>query len=635
MRSLKGNDTIQVIPMARFCAWRNFVESAEINVICEEQGDDSPISPLSRALSGLSDPGRGVYRKLDQEKHEIRLIHILPGPRDDTLRCWMSYISLQDPDATPYECISYCWGGLQDSENIAILPETSFSAFGPSLPTESAHMLPITKNLYTALQYLRANGEERVLWVDALCINQRNLSERGAQVAMMRQIFAKSTNTVIWVGESDQETADLLRAAVKVGEHYSRNQERGLVASMHTNSGPNYLHRIHASIKDVYEDWGALDFPLFQREWFKRTWVIQEVFSARSTMLQCGDVVVPWSLILRINSCMHRPAAWTTPWRRTVIPDIHLQLFDSKKYTVDPLAREFSNPRRVSMTDILDVLLYGMDLEASDPRDKVFALLGFLDKESDEDLEDEIKPNYNKSVSRVFADFTRWWIRTHNSLRILSAVHANAGRTWHDMGIPSPTVKHTARPTWSLWHDGRSSWANATSAAWETTTYNASPGHFAHVLPSPSEILSVEGCILGKIESISSFPYFAANSELNELRKVYAHLFEPTNARNVWTSSPFQPGERDETGENLVLAQDMLYDHAYAHVDFLKETGGAIQRHHSCLVTTSEGSQGLCPPMARVEDLVVILFGGRVPYILRASNSEQTDQTDTNRYEFV
>ncbi len=216
MRSLKGNDRIQVVPMARFCAWRNFVKSAEIVAICEEQGDnDSPISPLSRALSGLSDPGRGVYKKLDQEKQEIRLIHILPGPRDDMLRCRMSCISLQDPDATPYECISYCWGGLQDSENIAIYPEELFSAFGQPLPAESAHILPITKNLYTALQYFRSKDKERVLWVDALCINQRNLSERGAQVAMMRQIFANSTSTVVWVGESDQKTADLLKAALR------------------------------------------------------------------------------------------------------------------------------------------------------------------------------------------------------------------------------------------------------------------------------------------------------------------------------------------------------------------------------------------------------------------------------------
>ena len=206
------------------------------------------------------------------------------------------------------------------------------------------------------------------------------------------------------------------------------------------------------------------------------------------------------------------------------------------------------------------------------------------------------------------------------------------------MGITSPDLKHTARPTWSLWHDGRSSWANATLAAWESTAYNACPGHFAHLLPSPSEVLSIEGCVLGKIESISSFPYFAATTELGELKKAYTNLLEPTNARNIWTSSPFQPGERDEAGENIVLAQDMLHDHAYAHWDFLQEHGGAIQCHHSCLVTTSERDLGLCPPMARVGDLVVILFGGRVAYVLRETTSEDACDTDdgtTKRYVFI
>jgi hypothetical protein len=416
VRSVTGGDTIQVIPMARFIAWRNFVESAEISAVCEEVDNASPISPLARALSGLSDLGRTVYRKLDEEIQEIRLIHILPGPKEDNLRCRMSYISLQDPETAQYECISYCWGGLQDSESIAILRQDSFSDIIPSSPMEWSRNFPITKNLYTALKTLRYNDRERVLWIDAICINQRNLAERGAQVAMMRQIFTKSTNVIIWVGESDEETTAILRAAVKVGEHYNDSHESGHVASMHSDhSVSNYLNRIHAGIREVQEDWGALDFPMFQREWFRRTWVIQEVFSAQRSVLQCGDVVVPWSLILRINMCMHRPAAWNTAWRRAVIPDIHLQLFDSKKYTADPLAREFKNPTRVSVIDILDVLLYGMDLEASDPRDKIFALLGFLDKASDDDMEDEIRPDYKKSISRVFADFTRWWIRTHNS----------------------------------------------------------------------------------------------------------------------------------------------------------------------------------------------------------------------------
>ena len=477
-----------------------------------------------------------------------------------------------------------------------------------------------------------------MLWIDAVCINQKDLAERGAQVAMMREIFARSTNVIVWVGESDQETAAILRAAVKVGESYDNKSHGEHVASMHSDqSVKNYLHRVHAGIKEVHQDWGALDFTLLQREWFRRTWVIQEVCSAPSSVLQCGDVVVPWSLILRINMCMHRPSAWSTAWRRAVIPDIHLQLFDSKKYTADPLAREFRNPRKAAMIDIFDILLYGMDLEASDPRDKIFALLGFLDKDPDDDLEDEIRPDYSKPVSRVFADFTRWWIRTHNSLRILSAVHANAGRTWQDMRTSSTSREHPTRPTWSLWHDGRSSWANATLATWETTRFDATSGRFAHVLPSQPNVLRIEGCILGTIDNISSFPYFLADEALNELRNVYNQLFEPTNARNIWTSSAFQVGEWDEAGERLLISQNALYDHANAHWDFLQQNRGAIQCHHACYITTSEGEKGLCPPMAKEGDLVVVLFGGRVPYVLRESkNQAAQDSSDAGvQYEFI
>ena len=624
VKSITEGDSIQIIPLARFRAWRNFVETAEISAICEE-ALETPISPVARVFSGLSALGQGVYRRLNQQKQEIRLIHVLPGAGEETVCCRMSYISLQDDTATAYECISYCWGSVKEFENIHILPQDpvlSPNAQSPTSPVEPMHVLPVTKNLYTALKHLRYNDKERILWMDALCINQRDLFERGAQVAMMREIFVKSTHTVIWVGESDDETSAILKAAVEVGERFYKNNEDGLVVSTRNDSVSHYLHRVHASIKEVYEDWGALDFTLLQREWFRRTWVIQEVFSAHSAVLQCGDIVVPWSLILRINMCMHRPSAWTTAWRRTVMPDIHDQLFDSRKYKADPLGQEFKHPIRRTMTDILDVLLYGMDLEATDPRDKIFALLGFLDKASNDELEDEIKPDYNKPTWAVFADFTRWWIRTHNSLRILSAIHANAGRTWQDMGTTfnSQTAE---RPTWSLWHDGRSSWAQATLAGWEFARYSAAPRRFARLLTSDPDVLSIEGCVLGKIESISIFPYFVMDRRLNDLREVYTNLLEPTNARNIWTSSAFQAGKKDESGEHLIIAQDALNDHGDAHADFAQATGG-IQCHRPCFISTSEGDRGLCPPMAQRGDLVVILFGGRVPYILRESSIDGT-----------
>jgi hypothetical protein len=69
--------------------------------------------------------------------------------------------------------------------------------------------LQVTSNLHDALQYLRPIDGERIMWIDAVCINQTNPQERTAQVGIMKNIYSKSDHVVIWLGKDtdDDETA--------------------------------------------------------------------------------------------------------------------------------------------------------------------------------------------------------------------------------------------------------------------------------------------------------------------------------------------------------------------------------------------------------------------------------------------
>ncbi|KAF2726388.1 hypothetical protein EJ04DRAFT_602050, partial [Polyplosphaeria fusca] len=81
---------------------------------------------------------------------------------------------------------------------------------------------------------------------------------------------------------------------------------------------------------------------------------------------------------------------------------------------------------------ILDVMLESLELDATDPRDKIFALLSFgSETDVSNDVPRPVRSDYTKPVDRVFADFTRWWIDEHKSLRILSMIHGNIGRSCH------------------------------------------------------------------------------------------------------------------------------------------------------------------------------------------------------------
>jgi hypothetical protein len=67
----------------------------------------------------------------------------------------------------------------------------------------------MTKNLYSALLRLRHSETDRTLWVDALCINQSDLDEKGQQVSLMREIFKRAGKVTMWLGEPEMEEPPL------------------------------------------------------------------------------------------------------------------------------------------------------------------------------------------------------------------------------------------------------------------------------------------------------------------------------------------------------------------------------------------------------------------------------------------
>ncbi|KAF2999466.1 hypothetical protein E8E13_008243 [Curvularia kusanoi] len=83
-----------------------------------------------------------------------------------------------------YEAISYVWGDPNDRKTIYL----------------HGHTFTVTKNLYSALLHMRRT-EERILWVDALCINQGDMEERASQVQQMGSVYKQADVVVVYVGE--------------------------------------------------------------------------------------------------------------------------------------------------------------------------------------------------------------------------------------------------------------------------------------------------------------------------------------------------------------------------------------------------------------------------------------------------
>lgn len=99
-----------------------------------------------------------------------RLVRILRGRRDEPLRCTLFIVNVEAPPA--YEALSYVWGPPSGTIDPHVLCDGS--------------PVSITPNLDRAMRWLRYHDRERLFWIDAICIDQENIEERGRQVGYMR-----------------------------------------------------------------------------------------------------------------------------------------------------------------------------------------------------------------------------------------------------------------------------------------------------------------------------------------------------------------------------------------------------------------------------------------------------------------
>jgi hypothetical protein len=127
------------------------------------------------------------YTELDAASRQIRPAHIKPGAWDDPIPCDLLPASLYLPPT--YETLSYVWGDKKIKKPIAL---------------EGCYF-EVTINLHGALRRLRATAETRIIWINALCINQKDNDERSQQVNLMGAIYEGCEQVLIWLGDSYED----------------------------------------------------------------------------------------------------------------------------------------------------------------------------------------------------------------------------------------------------------------------------------------------------------------------------------------------------------------------------------------------------------------------------------------------
>lgn len=137
------------------------------------------------------------YSPIDLSRDAIRLVRLYKGSFHQEFRCELVETFLSELDGVPYEALSYTWGGNSLEENGAEI-------------LLNGQEVSITENLRDALRCLRLQDCDRMLWVDALCIDQANNKEKGHQVGQMRLVYEKAEQVLVWLGPSSDDTESLM-----------------------------------------------------------------------------------------------------------------------------------------------------------------------------------------------------------------------------------------------------------------------------------------------------------------------------------------------------------------------------------------------------------------------------------------
>jgi hypothetical protein len=146
-----------------------------------------------------------IYESL-LDSHSVHLLTIDPGRHEDAIKVDLRVVSLESkPD---YEALSYVWGKEPPNESITVQ--------GQALPTRP--------NLAAALRRLRRPERQRVLWVDAICMDQRDVDERAQQVGLMRRVYMQTRRVISFMPDDlaacAGSTDELARRVAQVSYQY-------------------------------------------------------------------------------------------------------------------------------------------------------------------------------------------------------------------------------------------------------------------------------------------------------------------------------------------------------------------------------------------------------------------------------
>ncbi|CAG9998294.1 unnamed protein product [Clonostachys byssicola] len=357
-----------------------------------------------------------AYRPLESQR-TIRTLLLQPGQAGQEVSCSLQHASL-DHNRPKYEALSYAWGDVLNTRQICVDGRTA----------------TITASLYSALAQFRHPTHPRLLWADALCINQKDTAEKTVQVQLMADVYRYAVQVLVWLGPDEaglEEFLPTLHAA------------SGLISAIEARYNNEPEAAIEMQRKMMRLGWEPI-LELFLRPWFTRKWVVQEVALAKHVVMCCGNIWFPFHTLGMITLAL---VDWPVSAGLMAQWDKKYSTGFFNAYFLYSVHRNKVNNCEEG-EDILNCLVRTKLFQCSVPHDHIYGLLGLLDT-----FGASLKPDYECSAADAFSQFAIWNLVEEQRPEVLCIASKPDGQ----IGLPSwvpdlsnmqdihPIANHTLR----------------------------------------------------------------------------------------------------------------------------------------------------------------------------------------------
>jgi hypothetical protein len=273
------------------------------------------------------------------EPGEFRLIELAPSAESETIECRLRSYSL-DGGYPEYIALSYAWGPNVRDKVISI----------------NGSRFSVGNNLWWFLHYMRLRKQYITCWIDAICIDQSNVTERNHQVQIMRKIYSNAKSVSVWLGKADTSSESDIAM-----EH---------LATRRPCEAGNFNFDNFWSLRQA-----RAILAFCEMNYWRRMWIIQEIMFAKQVTIYCGSKQITWNtfeqLVKDLQAISDIGREHQTPCASLILASPAIVIAKAKAAwggNLQPLTTLLQLYRDHEATNILDKVyaLHGLAKDGSD-----------------------------------------------------------------------------------------------------------------------------------------------------------------------------------------------------------------------------------------------------------------------------